>query len=272
MSYRFQLTYPIEGHTVHKSKSGKRAIKKCCNDYRYYNGTKDGIFGVTDLDTGVEYHFQVQEDRIRKVNRQDGGLRPEDEKPKLDQLSNIKSQIDNLQKNISNLSGQQSTNIEKTEQLLKLASVISGNQPKEIPKDPPKQTIQVNPCVCYHYHTYNVQCTCPCHNQRNMCSHTPHCSSVPSCVNTNSCYHHPHCNNKPLCTLNSYELSCNHMPLCPSVPSCCKPCTHMPPCQSVPYCNKTVIYTQRPTPSPPPRPTPPKPPQQRPMDNWCMYL
>jgi hypothetical protein len=66
---RYQLTYPVEGSTIHLSKSSKKAIKKCYKDYTDLDTFENGMFGVTNLDTGVEYHFQLSKNKLHKLHK-----------------------------------------------------------------------------------------------------------------------------------------------------------------------------------------------------------
>ncbi len=57
--YRYQLIYPFESNKIYKSKSIKKAVNKCYNDYvKLYNGDIK-IFCIINLDTKIEYKFQI---------------------------------------------------------------------------------------------------------------------------------------------------------------------------------------------------------------------
>lgn len=59
--YNYQLTFPFIGNKIYKSKSRTKAIDKCYNEYikSEYNNNK--IFGVTDLDSKIEYRFEMKD-------------------------------------------------------------------------------------------------------------------------------------------------------------------------------------------------------------------
>jgi hypothetical protein len=76
----YQLTYPYEGSTIYRSKSFKKAVKKCYKDFKDLNDMKEGIFSVTDIDKNVEYQFKVKNNKLYKmeelnssINNQEGG-------------------------------------------------------------------------------------------------------------------------------------------------------------------------------------------------------
>lgn len=178
MTYRFQLTYPIESHTVHKTNNPKKAIKKCYYDYRYYNGTKNGIFGVTDLNNGNEYHYEVGGSRIRPINKnklQSGG------------------------------------NKQTTEYALDVTARINGDPPIKLPEQPKQAPRPICSCIpqcstmiprcmstmCNHNPMCNTMPLCSINNYTSCCNHTPSCISVPQC--SSPCTHMPPCNNVPCC-------------------------------------------------------------------------
>lgn len=58
--HSFQLTYPVIGNKIYKSKSKEKAINKCYQEYKsYQNIFQENIFGVTDLDKKIEYRFKM---------------------------------------------------------------------------------------------------------------------------------------------------------------------------------------------------------------------
>ena len=76
----YQLTYPYEGSTIYRSKSFKKAIKKCYKDFKDLNDMKEGMFSVTDIDKNIEYQFKVRNNKLYKMeelnsstNNQEGG-------------------------------------------------------------------------------------------------------------------------------------------------------------------------------------------------------
>ena len=60
--HSFQLTYPVIGNKIYRSKSKEKAINKCYQEYKLlqYN-LQENIFGVTDLDKKIEYHFKINQ-------------------------------------------------------------------------------------------------------------------------------------------------------------------------------------------------------------------
>lgn len=181
MTYRIQLTYPIESHTVHKTNNAKKAIKKCYHDYRYYNGTKDGIFGVTDLNSGVEYHFEANNSRIRNVQK--GGYK----------------------------GGYKGGAGETVLDVLEKTTKLTGDDPRNLTL--PKPQPQIPRCTCMP----SCSTTIP-RCMSTMCSHNPICGTMPLCsINnyTTSCNHIPQCVSVPQCS-----SPCTHMPPCNNVPCC----------------------------------------------------
>lgn len=63
--YNFQLTYPIIGSKIYKSKSKEKAINKCYQEYKsYQHMSNERIFGVTDLDKKIEYRFEINKNNL----------------------------------------------------------------------------------------------------------------------------------------------------------------------------------------------------------------
>jgi hypothetical protein len=71
--YRYQLTYPFEGSKIYKSKKLSKIVKKCYNEYKKNNDIGEGLFCITNIDKGVEYHFGVKNKKIKKHKSQFGG-------------------------------------------------------------------------------------------------------------------------------------------------------------------------------------------------------
>lgn len=72
--HRYLLTYPYEGGKVYKARELNDAIKKCYKEFKSLNDIKDGMFGITDLDSDTEYQFKAQNNNIyRMKNSQKGG-------------------------------------------------------------------------------------------------------------------------------------------------------------------------------------------------------
>lgn len=74
---RFLLTYPHRGNVIHKSKSLKKAVKKCYNEFKNINDINEGLFAVTDLDDNIEYKFKIKNNKIyhmkKNNHKQQGG-------------------------------------------------------------------------------------------------------------------------------------------------------------------------------------------------------
>lgn len=238
MAYRFQLTYPVEGHTIHKSNDIKKIIKKCCNDYRYYNGTEEGVFGITDLNKGVEYQFKVKGSRIRKVEGL--ALVGGKEQEVCDTLGKLISIVDDEAKG----------------EKIKAECMKSYKQAPSIPPPTPL-------------------CPSPCSSPPPPpCSHKPGCATIPKCINETTCNHNPTCSYQPLCMVNEYSNYCSHSPPCINISRCISPCVHIPPCYGAPSCMverspPPPPVISRPPPSPPP-PLPSRPSSHPP--NYCLFL
>lgn len=75
--YRYQMTFPFEGHKIYKSRSFNKVVDKCYTEFKKFNDIGDGMFCVTNLDKEVEYQFKVKNKKIYKVkskqNQQSGG-------------------------------------------------------------------------------------------------------------------------------------------------------------------------------------------------------
>jgi hypothetical protein len=56
--YRYQLSFPIEGDKIYKSKSINNVVKKCIYDC-YRLGHNPEIVGIYDLDQKTEYKFKI---------------------------------------------------------------------------------------------------------------------------------------------------------------------------------------------------------------------
>ena len=67
--HRYQLTYPYEGKIIYRISSIKKATKKCYKEFKYLTDIKEGIFGITDIDTDTEYYF-----RAKNTNKKTGQL------------------------------------------------------------------------------------------------------------------------------------------------------------------------------------------------------
>jgi len=58
--YRYQLTYPIEGTKIYKSKKLSNIVKKCYKEYKKVSDIKEGLFCITNIDKNVEYQFGIK--------------------------------------------------------------------------------------------------------------------------------------------------------------------------------------------------------------------
>jgi hypothetical protein len=67
------MTFPFEGHKIYKSRSFKKVVDKCYNEFERFNDIGDGMFCITNIDKGVEYRFKVKNNKIYKVKKQSGG-------------------------------------------------------------------------------------------------------------------------------------------------------------------------------------------------------
>lgn len=65
--YRYQMTYPYESTKIYKSKDFDKVVKKCYNHYKNFDGMEYGMFCVTNLDKNIEYKFQVNQNKISKI-------------------------------------------------------------------------------------------------------------------------------------------------------------------------------------------------------------
>lgn len=76
--YNYQMTFPIESHKIHKSKSLKKVVKKCYNEYKKITDLNEGIFCITNLDKDIEYKFKVKKNKNSKsslsLKKQVGGI------------------------------------------------------------------------------------------------------------------------------------------------------------------------------------------------------
>ena len=64
--YRYQMTFPFESNKIHKSKSFKKVVRKCYNEYKNFSDINDGMFCITNLDKNVEYRFKIKNKKIHK--------------------------------------------------------------------------------------------------------------------------------------------------------------------------------------------------------------
>ena len=55
--YRYQLSYPIEGNKIYKSRSLNKVVKKCLFELEQNDINKD-MFCIINLDTKIEYRFK----------------------------------------------------------------------------------------------------------------------------------------------------------------------------------------------------------------------
>nr|QBK88614.1 MAG: hypothetical protein LCMiAC01_02920 [Mimivirus LCMiAC01] len=68
--HSYQLTYPHEGKTIYRIGSIEKAAKKCYKEFKYLTDIKEGMFGVTDLDTDAEYYFRAKNKKLYQVGGQ----------------------------------------------------------------------------------------------------------------------------------------------------------------------------------------------------------
>lgn len=68
--YRYQLTYPIEGNKIYKSRSLKKVAKKCYDEIKNLSDIKEKqVFCITNLDEKLEYKFTLE--KVSKVSKDD---------------------------------------------------------------------------------------------------------------------------------------------------------------------------------------------------------
>ena len=65
--YRYQMTFPFEGHKIYKSKSLNKIVNKCYKEFIRFSDIGDGLFCVTNIDKEVEYRFKVKNKKVYKV-------------------------------------------------------------------------------------------------------------------------------------------------------------------------------------------------------------
>jgi hypothetical protein len=63
--HKFQLIYPFKGDKIYESKSKKKAIKKCYQEFKFLNDNDNGIFTVTDINKNKDLSFKI----INKNNK-----------------------------------------------------------------------------------------------------------------------------------------------------------------------------------------------------------
>jgi len=89
--HRYLLSFPFEGGKIYKANKLNDAIKKCYKEFKNINDIKDGMFGITDLDSNVEYKFKAENNTIFKLKNKEslkgGTLQPQNSqnKPPLNQ-------------------------------------------------------------------------------------------------------------------------------------------------------------------------------------------
>jgi len=66
--YKYQLTYPFQGTKIYKSSSKSKAIKNCYREFLHLGDINDGLFYVTNIDSGEEYHFQINHHQFENKN------------------------------------------------------------------------------------------------------------------------------------------------------------------------------------------------------------
>lgn len=71
--YKYQLTYPIEGNKIYKSRSLRKVVGKCLKDYKKNYFNENGIFHITNLDRDVEYRFKIKKNKIYSIKNLKGG-------------------------------------------------------------------------------------------------------------------------------------------------------------------------------------------------------
>jgi hypothetical protein len=77
MGYRrYMLTYPFDGSTIHKTRSFKKAVKKCYKEFKEMNNISEGTFCITDMDRSREYQFKVSNHKIYTMGQSGGTLLP----------------------------------------------------------------------------------------------------------------------------------------------------------------------------------------------------
>lgn len=78
---RYMLTYPFEGSTIHKTKSFRKAVKRCYKEFKNMNDIPEGLFSITDLDKRKEYQFKVSDHKIYTLKQSGGDLDQKEAKP-----------------------------------------------------------------------------------------------------------------------------------------------------------------------------------------------
>lgn len=69
---KYRLTFPTYGNNVYESRSFNKVINKCYNEFKQLSemeDIKEQMFGVTNIDTGIEYKFKIK----NKTNKLYGG-------------------------------------------------------------------------------------------------------------------------------------------------------------------------------------------------------
>ena len=124
--YKFQMTFPVESNKIYKSKSLKKVVKKCYDEFKNFSDIGEGLFGITNLDKDVEYRFKVKNKQIEKLDDQFGG----DEKSSTKLNEEVKVIID--------------LDDEKDNQYKEI-SIIKKEIPKEVPKEKTLVEIKLPP-------------------------------------------------------------------------------------------------------------------------------
>lgn len=99
--HRYRLTYPYNGNKIHQSRSLKKGVKKCYNDFKKLDGMKEGMFSVTNIDTKKIYTY-----RIRKKRKSTGGGLPNNTNAsngQSNELNGVLNEISKLNKKIEEI-------------------------------------------------------------------------------------------------------------------------------------------------------------------------
>jgi|LakMenE18May11ns_1017448.scaffolds.fasta_scaffold9847926_2 hypothetical protein len=89
--YRYQMTFPFESHKVYKSKSVKKIVRKCYNEYKNFSDIGEGMFAITNLDKNIEYRFKIKNKKVRHLKNHKGGQlnEPTDLEQKVNEISKL---------------------------------------------------------------------------------------------------------------------------------------------------------------------------------------
>jgi len=71
--YRYQLSYPIEGNKIYKSRSLNKVVKKCLFELEQNDINKD-MFCIINLDTKIEYRFTKKKNKKKNNKSKDNEM------------------------------------------------------------------------------------------------------------------------------------------------------------------------------------------------------